>query len=288
MHIYFVKLICFYFLSNHLYEYDNGLVLVYKRSKMVKTARTSHTKKGTQKATREVKTKTQRKVEECPPHYHGVLNPKHCVQERQFLKIVNREFSNQEEIAQMKLQIKKQKLSQAEQLWVDTNMNFIIDFMGDSKVWKTMIPEVELFGVDNQRSSTRIKSAKILAVPSANFSGSHWTARKANESTVFDPYDEYQIYGTNQFCQTYAMMYLLDRIPAISTYKSQTKSPLRKYYQYTKEALLFIKDVIENHFEFPKEKDDPHYHKNYHLNRVKNCIENSYACLNVLEFTEDL
>ena len=84
-------------------------------------------------------------------------------------------------------------------------MQKVIDFMGDESVWKTMVP-----GIVIQR---RPPGRHVSNYPTAYFVNDHWTCRKANETVVFDPYDHYQKKGTHGFCQTFAMMYLLDQLP---------------------------------------------------------------------------
>ena len=107
-------------------------------------------------------------------------------------------------------------------------MQKLIDFMGDESVWKTMVPGV----VIRYRNSRHVQP-----YPTAYFVDSHWTSRKANSSELFDPYDHYQERGTHGFCQTFAMMHLLDKLPAEGT-------------NYDAEALEFARAVIRR---LPKE-----------------------------------
>jgi hypothetical protein len=101
-------------------------------------------------------------------------------------------------------------------------MQKVVDLMGDESVWKTMVP-----GVVIQR---RPPSRHVSKYPTAYFVNDHWTCRKANETNVFDPYDHYQEKGTHGFCQTFAMMYLLDQLP----------EPTGDYTTYNKAAIEFI------------------------------------------------
>lgn len=102
----------------------------------------------------------------------------------------------------------------------------VIDFMGDESVWTTMVPDVVI---------RRRMSRHVQPYPTAYFVDSHWTSRKANSSVVFDPYDHYQKPGTHRFCQTFALMYLLDALPP----------PVHDYKTYDMYARRFIKKVLE-------------------------------------------
>ena len=101
----------------------------------------------------------------------------------------------------------------------------IIDFMGDESVWKSIIPDVVI-----QR---RPPGRNVSKYHTAYFVNDHWTCRKAKETDVFDPYDHYQEKGTHGFCQTFAMMYLLDKLP----------EPDGDYTSYNKAAVEFIYTV---------------------------------------------
>ncbi len=107
-------------------------------------------------------------------------------------------------------------------------MQKIIDFMGDDSVWATMVPGV----VIQRRSPSRHAPQR----PTAYFVDSHWKARKAGDTNVFDPWDHYQKPGTHKFCQTFAMMYLLDVLP----------TPVYDYKMYDICARKFIRSVLEN------------------------------------------
>jgi len=99
--------------------------------------------------------------------------------------------------------------------------------MGDEHVWKTMVPGVVI---------KRRRTYNVSTNPVAYFVDSHWTARKAHGNELFDPYAHYQKPGTHKFCQTFAMMYLLDKLPPhVSNHK-----------EYDMCARKFIKSVIES------------------------------------------
>jgi hypothetical protein len=160
------------------------------------------------------------------------------------------------------------ELIDIEQKWVDKNLEVIIDFMGDIDVWNFMIPGIIVYGFDGSKTSTRNKP--VVNHPIAVFTGSHWNSRKANESDWFEPYADYQIFGTNQFCQTFALMYLADKLPSIDN----DNSNFTKYYTYTIEALHFIEEVI-NAYPSSTVKE---------RKAIKECIKYPNICVNSIEF----
>ena len=70
------------------------------------------------------------------------------------------------------------------------NLKIVLDFLGTAAVWK--------FIFDNKINLYLFKPFPRTLVnennnwPYAYFSGSHWNSRKANESKLFDPYDEFK------------------------------------------------------------------------------------------------
>ena len=105
----------------------------------------------------------------------------------------------------------------------------LIDFMGDEFVWRTMVPGV----VIKRRRALR---PYIPTSPVAYFVDDHWTARKAYEAETFDSYAHYQKPGTHRFCQAFAMMHLLDKLPP----------PVSSHAEYDNFALEFIRSVIDS------------------------------------------
>ena len=105
----------------------------------------------------------------------------------------------------------------------------LIDFMGDDSVWRTMVPGV----IIKRRRSMRPYTPTS---PVAYFIDNHWTARKGYGDDTFDPYTHYQKSGTHKFCQTFAMMHLLDALPP----------PVSGHAEYDRCALNFIKSAVES------------------------------------------
>ncbi len=188
---------------------------------------------------------------------------------QQWLKIADQEYDSIHDVYKIYKKKINKSYSNIEQQWVDNNLQIVIDFMGDEDVWKYMIPDIELYGIGGRAS---VRNVNLSKNSTAVFSGSHWRSRKPNDTIWFDPYDEYQIYGTNQFCQTFAMMYLLNKLP-----KQDYGNSFKKYYTYTNEALLFISDIIRN----------APFSTKAELKAIKNCLKHSNICLNAIELTTE-
>lgn len=178
-------------------------------------------------------------------------------------------------------------LSRLESEWNEKYLSPIIDFMGigtnqtiifnGERPSKTLL--IEYSGSGRQAALTPYqKTCHILFGPRLNpRTGSgegHFRARLPGADKTFDPYDKYQISGSNQFCQTYSLMYLVGRIPY--TPPSHTFSD---YYKNTEKALKFIKEVLTKYghkLASPSE-----------LKKLKKCLsellKHPYMCLNVPE-----
>jgi len=196
----------------------------------------------------------------------------------------NAEYSSGKEVVKnyQNIVTSNKVLADKEQEWVDTNLSPLIDFMGDEDVWLSVIPGVQVLGAQGRASSRKLP---ITSYPVAVFSGAHWTTRKPNEATFFDPYKEYQIPGTNQFCQTFAMMYLADALPP-----PEQKNNWKKNYKYSKDALEFIKTVIsgfdKNDVVFNKLTEEGHAvpNKSQLLQCVRECLKYPNICVNAIEY----
>lgn len=204
--------------------------------------------------------------------------------EKPFLELANTQVSTMGEIRKLQKKYKTQGYGNytdkngntkdgVEQQWVDENLDIITVWMGTSGVWKCMIPDIN----DNIGSITFSPNPIIAEdINRGFFSGHHWTSIKKNDTIEFDPYNEYQIHGTNQFCQTYAMMHLLDRLP-----QKRHLNGISKYYEYTRLAIEFIKEVFI-HFDERCGFENLSY-RNKVMEGIDNCLINCNACLNVIE-----
>lgn len=159
-----------------------------------------------------------------------------------------------------------------EDAWWQENAQPLADFMGDMTLWANIIDDIDV-----KRGSVR--GVPVMGVACARFTGSHWLSRKPGETTFFDPFKDYQVYGTNQFCQTFAMMYLVDALPK----KRETKS-FKNYYAYTLKALEFIRDVISSFYpdaHYFNTSLEGHYSQKDMLKKVNECIKHVNMCVNI-------
>ena len=130
-----------------------------------------------------------------------------------------------------------------DEIW-EERINNVINFMGNYAVWKLMLDNEIIF---NETKPPRGSNIKVSKKHQAYYTGHHWLSVFKGTQILFDPYEEYQIEGTNQFCQTYALMNLLNKLPRqenqiCKTYKDDA---FEKYYYYTKCALKFILEVAK-------------------------------------------
>jgi hypothetical protein len=197
--------------------------------------------------------------------------------EKKWFSIADKKYNSQREVEkEYQKVIKKTPMADIEQDWVDENLAPLMDFMGDENVWNAIIPGVHVQGAGGRASSRRLP---ITPYPIAVFSGAHWTSRKAGQINFFDPYDHYQIKGTNQFCQTFSMMYLVDSLPL------PLPDGWDKNYEYAKNALEFIKEVIKNiPSNNPAFLEVPGLNKNALTKKVNECLKHSNICVNAIEF----
>jgi len=143
----------------------------------------------------------------------------------------------------------KSRCDDVDQWFADYYFQPLASLMGIPALWEEAIPNILLKGGDG-RASARHAARCPSGLPIAVYDGMHWRSRRAHdEGVLFDPYDEYQIYGTNQFCQTYAMMHLKEVLP------SKCAGEFTKYYDYTKAALEFIKRIIKDNQAFINSKE---------------------------------
>jgi hypothetical protein len=180
-----------------------------------------------------------------------------------------------------------QDVRNLEYRWGEVYFDPLTEFMGDRTLWAALgiyVPDTNI-----RSAPSALSRLPITGYPVAYFSGAHWVGRRANTKEVFDPYGEFQVPGTNQFCQTYVMMHVLN-----------IGSPLRpssggnwlKYYNYTRKALNFIETVIEKCKKDPKLKNLPVFkHKNTTFKNldaaIRVCKEHPHMCLNIVKMPEN-
>lgn len=167
---------------------------------------------------------------------------------------------------------------EVEQEWVDKYLMPIINFMGDEDVWKAVIPKIEIIGLESRQGRSECKGIKEY--PRAHFSGTHWTSCKANEKEWFNPYDHYQVLGTNQFCQTFAMLHLVDKLP------NTLSSSWTRNYTYSSDALRYIEGVIKEVSKVKKIRDK--YDMPKLKRKINECLRYPNICVNVIEYPRNL
>lgn len=207
---------------------------------------------------------------------------------KKYRKIVSYCGDNDEEL-EKKYNKETSSLACQEQYWTNHNLMFLVDFMGDLKLWEYL----------NIKVTEGRPILNAYDISNAFYSGSHWYGRKAHDKKSFDPYDGFQIRGSNQFCQTYAMMYIYDKLPEKIMDKEKK---FTKYYEYTKKALDFIKYIIDSHFdgwvkfsnikkiEVIDKKISMTEYKEQLYKALNECIAHPNICLNVIidtNFTTD-
>lgn len=134
-------------------------------------------------------------------------------------------------------------LSLFEQEWVNYNLMPLTALMGHDVVAK-------MWGVTTvyERMRTLVPVPTISFItrnrkPNGSLDGAtgHFYARRPGDTKDFDPYDFYQMNGSNQFCQTFSLMYACGRIERQRTAR---RAPV-DYYPTALLALQFIRETIE-------------------------------------------
>lgn len=168
--------------------------------------------------------------------------------------------------------------------WGEIYFEPLTEFMGDRRLWAALgisVPEEDI-----RSAKSALMRRPVTMYDVAYFSGAHWISRKAGTKEVFDPYDEYQIKYTNQFCQTFSLMYLRDRLPAMIAGGNNNNNNWLKYYAYTMEALKFIDDMIKMCKKDPTLKNLPVFREQNtkfdNLERaIAVCKSHPYMCVNI-------
>ena len=194
----------------------------------------------------------------------------------EYLRRANTRYNNVQEVTKFKKWVDSDpRLAYIDQSWADLYMQPLIDFMGDF---------FTLYNFDN--TITVLDNTKLgtcVDGPTLGFSDGHWYARKRGDIEAFDSYNEYQVRGTHQFCQTYALMYHTGKLP------DRIHTKWTKYYSYTFAALHFIKTILTS---IPS-RSPVFYGATDHGNRlskkrlltaVNQCIKYPNACVNIIEY----
>lgn len=196
---------------------------------------------------------------------------------RDWKQYANTQFHTIGQIKKYQSQVKKNpQWQEYEQNWIDENVTPLIDFFGTEYAWKHVLKTDNVkFSGTNTRTTARVvkntgvatHTAEAVYEENVNGGGGHWYSRRKGQTDFFNSYDEYQIVGTNIWCQTFALMNVANRLP--NRYPERT---LCKYYYYNYYTLLFIKECIDN---ITKRKD---------LQKaIQQCLRFPNICLNAIE-----
>ena len=220
-----------------------------------------------------------------------------------YINNMNVECTSENEIKILQKKIQKDPVLKAQDDEFGNIFEWITEFMGDTHVWWFLLPNLTF----NSVSQDDILSGKIKReqIPNKNFprgkrvydtdnaffNGTHWNSQRGNTSYRFDPYDEFQPRGTNQFCQTYSMMHLLNALP---TEKKMTCNPcsgdsndFKRFYYYTNCALQFILEIAEHckKYNLDLEYDTPSApYLDDLINMIKYCLKYYRICINIIKF----
>jgi hypothetical protein len=209
------------------------------------------------------------------------------------------------------------ELNILEEDWAAKYWNPIVEWFGTATIQMRIFngersPHVPLMikpEGNPRKNNNQILNKLFTPIPggaSAHFtsivSDQEWVKRKKDdpthypgENSIFNSYTQkYQIFGSNQFCQTFALMYVIGVIPfdghpsvrihphfAIqNTY--DTSIPISVYYHYAEVAVSFIEKMINKYA--PKSGIVVIDRKRYNL---KTCVEELKAhplmCVNIPE-----
>ena len=200
-------------------------------------------------------------------------------------KYANQEFSTPKDLLEYQKKVRKnEEWKKKEQLWIDKYLQPLLTLMGDPYIfWKSIYgKKIELYGIEKNVIKKSRRNIQVSTNPQGYFSQNpfdetgHWYSRKPNEKKWFDSYTIFQIVGTNQFCQTFALMHLANELPEILP-----QEQFLNYYIYTKHALLFIQKMISQSNLLNK-KD-----KEMYLKKVKECTIHANICLNAIDIKHD-
>lgn len=160
------------------------------------------------------------------------------ITEKNWKNYANVEYENYNDYSKnyRKIINSNSKLANLEQMWADDYLQEVIDFMGEYSLWKYF----KNLDYEIYESKARVPHMNPKKY-NARFSGSHWTGKKPGDVAIFDPYDEYQYSGSNQFCQTYVLMYLTGYL---ENRPNKKLDRFKKYYIYSQQALEFIKIYV--------------------------------------------
>jgi hypothetical protein len=199
-----------------------------------------------------------------------------------YFELMDKQYPTIKELRKIQTMIKRNPtLRTCDDEWVLKNFQPIIDFVGDVHVLSSVVSEsTKIIIKPTTRTELKEYKNKQTTTPLLLFTGTedggHWTSIKTYEHDLFDPYHEYQLNGTNQFCQTFSLMNItLDQMPI-------KMKGFPKYYTYATEALKFIRDVVVPKF-FGTQKSRGIYKKKSITDNINECFMHPFIIINGIE-----
>lgn len=219
----------------------------------------------------------------------SIINRK---QYKNWIQLVSQKYSNYKNLKNVyKKQIKeKNQFQKYDQLFGDKLqdlMTFVGNSISDQKLHE-FFPDLDDYQYIHGKLSIRnIKNNEhpIILFKACRDGSGHFNTKMPNEPN-FDPYDEYQIEGTHQFCQTFALMKLIGHLPQKMYH---TSSQFEKFYFYSEYALEFIKKMIltgkKKKIEIIND-DDKNFDYQELLNSVTYFLKYPAITINIIEHLE--
>lgn len=218
-----------------------------------------------------------------------------------YINRMNVELASKKDVKALQDIIGKNPVLKAQDTEFGKIFAWITEFMGDTHVWWFLLPDLTFNGVREETIlSGKMKREKIpyKNFPRGNhvydadhafFNGSHWNSKKTGSVLRFDPYDEFQPRGTNQFCQTYSMMHLLDALPGETNQSCDPwggdPADFKKFYYYTEYALHFILRIAEhckkNNLDLEYDTPSGPYIDDV-ISIIKYCLKYYRICINII------
>jgi len=202
-----------------------------------------------------------------PKKESNYFSDKYLSEFKPLYTVMNKKFDSATALNITKKGLLSDNLRNLEDVWMDNYFYRVTDFMGSHNVitsifrhYKQEVP----FEITTTRDIKGKNHKYILKGPptirdlgghfTARIPDSVWAARKETATTdryykgnneFFDPYMHYQLNGSNQFCQTYALMYLVGKCKFTKERLDiNNKEQFHKFYEFTKDALNFIHECL--------------------------------------------
>jgi len=135
--------------------------------------------------------------------------------------------------------------AKCEQDWYDRYMSPIQDIFGCPEViekvhtYYSHQPGTLEITQNQKPPRDKVTAKKDIMCSRGTEYSTHWLAKRKGDTSFFDPYDEFQSPGTNQWCQLNSMMHLCVADRPVSTIPT-----LEKYYEYNQQVIEFVQHIF--------------------------------------------